>query len=109
MSMSVFFYLTDVDMSCGARVAVRGTHQRKTLRHLWSPMGTRTDEEILQAYGRSRWSRSLGPLDSDSSKTDIAITRASTLRLATAWSCNSNTLCTTTERRPRRHTEPGRL
>jgi len=51
MALSVFFYLSDVDASAGPHIAVRGSHKKKKLHHIWSLSRCRSDDEILQTYG----------------------------------------------------------
>jgi hypothetical protein len=54
LELSVFFYLTDVDVAAGPHVFVPGTHGKKSLRHVWTPSRSFTDDEIENAYGADR-------------------------------------------------------
>jgi hypothetical protein len=49
--LAFFFYLTDVGREAGPHVFVRGTHMKKSWRHLLSIYKGRTDAEIEQSYG----------------------------------------------------------
>jgi hypothetical protein len=48
--LTFFFYLTNVTPSSGPHVYVRGTHVRKSWRHLVSIYKARSDKEIEQTY-----------------------------------------------------------
>lgn len=54
LALSAFFYLSDVEPTSGPHVAVLGTHQWKSARHIWKLSRNRTDAEILQTYGVGR-------------------------------------------------------
>ena len=49
--LAFFFYLTDVGREGGPHVYVRGTHLKKSWRHLVSIYKSRTDAEIDECYG----------------------------------------------------------
>ncbi len=49
--LKVFFYLTDVTQSNGTHVYVRGSHNKKKLKHLLSAFKLRSDREIIEHYG----------------------------------------------------------
>jgi hypothetical protein len=49
--LTFFFYLTDVEPSSGAHVYVRGTHVKKSWRHLVSIHKGKSDAEIAKCYG----------------------------------------------------------
>jgi len=46
-----FFYLTDVDELSSPHACVKGTHKRKKLRHQFSLIRERDDNEIIEYYG----------------------------------------------------------
>lgn len=50
--LKVFFYLTDVTLSNGSHVFVRGSHRKKKLKHLLSVFKLRSDREIIENYGK---------------------------------------------------------
>ncbi len=62
--LTFFFYLTDVTLSHGPHVYIRGTHVNKKLKHLLSMYKGRTDGEIEEAYGTERHVVSCGPAGS---------------------------------------------
>lgn len=45
------FYLTDVDLTSGPHVCVKGSHQKKKLSHQFSLLRERDDSEIREYYG----------------------------------------------------------
>lgn len=49
--LKFYFYLTDVDLSSGAHVCVRGSHKKKKLAHMLSLFRRRSDEDIIEDYG----------------------------------------------------------
>ena len=49
--LKFFFYLTDVDLSSGYHVCVRGSHKKKKLAHILSLFKLRSDREIIDYYG----------------------------------------------------------
>ena len=49
--LTFFFYLTDVGLTGGPHVYVRGTHLKKSWKHLFSLFKARTDAEISNKYG----------------------------------------------------------
>jgi hypothetical protein len=63
-ALTFFFYLTDVGMSRGPHVYIRGSHVKKRLRHLVSMYKGRSDEEITASYGMERQVVSCGPAGS---------------------------------------------
>jgi hypothetical protein len=54
LALSVFFYLSDVDLSAGAHSVIRGSHGRRRPRHVWTLSRSRTDEEMVKVYGAER-------------------------------------------------------
>jgi hypothetical protein len=46
-----FFYLIDVDLNNSPHVCVKGTHKHKKLKHQFSLIREREDQEIIQSYG----------------------------------------------------------
>lgn len=48
---SFFFYLTDVDLSSGSHLCVRGSHKNKKLAHLLSLFTRRPEQDIIDYYG----------------------------------------------------------
>jgi hypothetical protein len=63
-ALTFFFYLTDVGLSNGPHVYVRGTHAKKSLRHTMSFYKGRSDSEIAKYYGLERQVVSCGPAGS---------------------------------------------
>ena len=63
-ALTFFFYLTDVGPSNGPHVYVRGTHVKKSLRHIVSMYKGRGDAEIERCYGREHQIVSCGPAGS---------------------------------------------
>ncbi len=55
-----FFYLTDADPASGPHVCVRGTHDRKKLRHQWRQKRY-ADDEIVRTYGAENVVTICGP------------------------------------------------
>ncbi|WP_019507452.1 hypothetical protein [Pleurocapsa sp. PCC 7319] len=49
--LQFFFYLTNVDLSSGPHVCVRGSHQNKKLTHQFSFFTGRSDKNIVDYYG----------------------------------------------------------
>lgn len=49
-----FFYLTDVDLNSGPHVCVLGSQNHKKFTHLLSPIKRRSDQEIVNFYGKER-------------------------------------------------------
>jgi hypothetical protein len=62
--IAFFFYLTDVGRAAGPHVYVRGTHLKKSWRHLVSMYKGRTDAEIDQTYGPENQVLLCGPAGS---------------------------------------------
>ncbi len=62
--LAFFFYLTDVSPSGGPHVYVRGTHVKKSWKHLVSMYKGRTDEEIEKCYGPEKQVLLCGPAGS---------------------------------------------
>ena len=62
--LTFFFYLTDVGLSNGPHVYVRGTHVKKAWKHVVSLYKGRSDDEIDQSYGKERQVVSCGPAGS---------------------------------------------
>lgn len=50
-SIKFYFHLTDVDLSSGPHVSVRGSHKKKKLAHQFSLFIGRSDKDILDYYG----------------------------------------------------------
>lgn len=50
-ALKFFFFLTDVDLSGGPHVCIRGTHKKKRLIHQLSWLIGRSDDEIVHHYG----------------------------------------------------------
>ncbi len=46
------FYLTDVDLSSSPHIYVKGSHKKKKLRHQFSILRDRDDQDIIDYYGR---------------------------------------------------------
>jgi hypothetical protein len=63
-ALTFFFYLTDVGLSSGPHVYVRGSHVKKRLKHLVTMYKGRSDEEIAESYGIERQVVSCGPAGS---------------------------------------------
>ena len=51
-ALKFFFFITDVDLTGGPHVCMRGTHQKKKLIHQLSWSIGRSDDEIIDCYGR---------------------------------------------------------
>ncbi len=51
-AISFFFYLSDVDRGCGPHVFIKGSHRWKPLRFLLSPAKSKSDTDIVSAYGQ---------------------------------------------------------
>ena len=49
-----FFYLTYVDLSSGPHVCVRGSHKKKKMSYVLSPVKRRSDQDIINYYGSER-------------------------------------------------------
>jgi hypothetical protein len=62
--LAFFFYLTDVGRSSGPHVYVRGTHVKKSWRHLVTLYKGRTDAEIKKCYGAESQVLLCGPAGS---------------------------------------------
>jgi hypothetical protein len=62
--LTFFFYLTEVTPSSGPHVYVRGTHVKKSWRHLVSISKARTDKEIEESYGTEEQITMCGPAGS---------------------------------------------
>jgi hypothetical protein len=62
--LTFFFYLTDVGLSDGPHVYVRGTHVKKSWNHIVSLYKGRSDEEINNSYGLERQVVCCGPAGS---------------------------------------------
>jgi hypothetical protein len=62
--LTFFFYLTDVGLSNGPHVYVRGSHAKKSLKHIFSLYKGRSDAEINRCYGLERQVVSCGPAGS---------------------------------------------
>lgn len=56
-----FFYLTDVNESCGPHQFVQGSHHQRRLRHALSPLKACTDSEIVEYYGSENVITITGP------------------------------------------------
>jgi hypothetical protein len=63
-ALTFFFYLTDVGLSSGPHVYVRGSHMKKLLKHTVSMYKGRGDAEIERSYGRERQIVCCGPAGS---------------------------------------------
>lgn len=50
--LKFMFYLTDVDLSSGPHAYVKGSHERKKLQHQLSLIRARSDEELINYYGK---------------------------------------------------------
>jgi hypothetical protein len=50
-SLRFFFYLTDVDMSTGPHLCIRGSHKKKRIRHQFTLLVGRSDVEAIAYYG----------------------------------------------------------
>ncbi|MGL5942319.1 MAG: hypothetical protein ACRC2S_18475 [Waterburya sp.] len=50
-ALKFFFFLTDVDLSSGPHVCIRGSHKKKKLTHQLSLLIGRSDDEIFDYYG----------------------------------------------------------
>jgi hypothetical protein len=59
--LTFFFYLTEVTLLSGPHVYVRGTHRRKSWRHLVSLSRTRSDKEVEEKYGADHQITLCGP------------------------------------------------
>jgi hypothetical protein len=62
--LTFFFYLTDVTPTSGPHVYVRGTHLKKSWKHLLSLYKGQSDAEIEKYYGRDRQVQFCGPVGS---------------------------------------------
>jgi hypothetical protein len=62
--LAFFFYLTDVGQAAGPHVYVRGTHIKKSWRHLFTLFKGRTDAEIDEFYGPENQVLLCGPAGS---------------------------------------------
>jgi hypothetical protein len=62
--LTFFFYLTDVGPTSGPHVYVRGTHIKKSWKHLLSLYKGQSDREIEKRYGRDRQVQLCGPAGS---------------------------------------------
>jgi hypothetical protein len=60
-ALAFFFYLTDVGLSNGPHLYIRGSHSQKSLRHLLSIYKGRDDAEIERYYGPERQVVLCGP------------------------------------------------
>jgi hypothetical protein len=61
LALNVFIYLTDVDINGGAHIYVRGSHRFKKLRHLLQLTRSRSDDDMLEVYGKERIETICGP------------------------------------------------
>lgn len=50
-ALKFFFFITNVDLSSGPHVCIRGSHKKKKLKHQFSWLIGRSDREILDYYG----------------------------------------------------------
>ncbi|MGF1492527.1 MAG: hypothetical protein ACFBSC_08750 [Microcoleaceae cyanobacterium] len=55
------FYLTDVDRRSCPHACIRGSHQHKKLSHQFSLLRERTDQEMIDYYGKDRIKAIYGP------------------------------------------------
>ena len=62
--LTFFFYLTNVGLSNGPHVYIRGTHVKKAWKHVVSLYKGRSDDEINKSYGLERQVVSCGPAGS---------------------------------------------
>jgi hypothetical protein len=62
--LAFFFYLTDVGQAAGPHVYVRGTHMKKSWKHLFTLYKGRTDAEIDDHYGPENQVYLCGPAGS---------------------------------------------
>jgi hypothetical protein len=60
-ALKFFFYITDVDDTCGPHVCVRGSHKMKRLGHKLTLLIGRSDEEIDRYYGSDNVLTITGP------------------------------------------------
>lgn len=60
-TLTVFFYITEVDRTAGPHVLVRGSHRQKPLRWLWSFFKARSEDQVLGRYGRENEVTLCGP------------------------------------------------
>ena len=60
-ALTFFFYLTEVTPDSGPHVVVRGSHERKKLRHIWSLTKSRAEAELRAYYGDDRFVELCGP------------------------------------------------
>ncbi len=51
-ALKFFFFITDVDLSSGPHVCIRGSHKKKKLMHQLSFLIGRSDDEIVDYYGK---------------------------------------------------------
>lgn len=49
-----FFYLTEVDLLSGPHTYIRGSHKKKKMSYLLSPIKRRSDQEMINYYGSER-------------------------------------------------------
>lgn len=49
--LKFMFYLTDVDLSSGCHICVKGSHKKKKLRDQFSLFRDRSDKDIIDYYG----------------------------------------------------------
>lgn len=50
-SLRFFFYLTDVDLSGGPHLCIRGSHKKKKIRHQFTLLVGRSNDEVIDYYG----------------------------------------------------------
>jgi Phytanoyl-CoA dioxygenase (PhyH) len=60
-ALAFFFYLTDVGHANGPHVYVRGTHNKKALKHVVTIHKGRNDDEIAHRYGSEKQVICVGP------------------------------------------------
>jgi hypothetical protein len=60
-TLKFFFYLTDVDDGAGPHVYVRESHRLRALRHQFTLLKSRSDEDICAFYGPGKIERVHGP------------------------------------------------
>ena len=51
-ALKFFFFITDVDLSSGPHVCIRGSHKKKKLFHQFSLLIGRSDREMVDYYGQ---------------------------------------------------------
>jgi hypothetical protein len=59
-ALKFFFYLTPVDHDTGPHVYIRGTHNKRLMRHQWTLLVGHPNEEVLAAYGADNRTTVLG-------------------------------------------------